>query len=286
MQTIDLTPKFLDFYETAMREGADAERRWALWQEKYGFAAVPPTPEGQAQARQLLEQAWPRYPEVLDRIRQGAAGMQPQPAEMIGHVAELFSSPVPDNLFVVAFVGALENNAFTAPQGDKFGVFLPVEQDPASRALMLPHELAHAMHYSLAGFTNAWDRPLAQLVLEEGIAQCAAMRVVPGHPREAYLEYRSGWLAACEAKHREILAGMLPLLGDDRSETVYRFTMGNGTTGLEREAYYAGWIAVSHLLDEGWTLRRLASLQADEIEPVIRGAMQQLLAATNNVQGG
>lgn len=278
MQTIDLTPKFLDFYETAVREGADSERRWALWQEKYGFAAVPPTPEGQELARQLLEQAWPRYPEVLDRIRQGAAGMQPQPADVVVQVAELFECPVPDNLFVVAFVGGLENNAFTAPQGDKYGVFLPVEQDPASRALILPHEMTHAVHYSLAGFTNMWERPLAQLVLEEGLAQCAAMQIVPGHPREAYLEYRAGWLAECEAKRRDILTGMVPLLADDRSETVFRFTMGNGTTGLEREGYYAGWVAVSHLLDHGWSFKRLASLKVDEIEPVISGAMRQLTA--------
>lgn len=139
-------------------------------------------------------------------------------------------------------------------------------------------ELAHIVHYSLAGFTTTWDRPLAQLVLEEGIAQCAAMHVVPGHPLEAYLEYRSGWPAACDAKRDDILTGLLPLLGDNQSETVYRFTMGNGTTGLEREAYYAGWVVVSHLLDDGWTFGKLASLKTDEIEPVVAAAMQLLTA--------
>lgn len=39
----DLTPRFLAFYEAVQAEGADADRRWQLWQEHYGFAAVPPT---------------------------------------------------------------------------------------------------------------------------------------------------------------------------------------------------------------------------------------------------
>jgi len=38
----------------------------------YHFAAVPPTPEGDKMARDLLDRAWDRYPSVLEQIRLGA----------------------------------------------------------------------------------------------------------------------------------------------------------------------------------------------------------------------
>src|SRR5690606_26832582 len=62
LDVIDLTPRFLDFYERASHEGLDPDARWTLWQEAYGFAAVPPTPEGSRAARALLDAAWDRYP--------------------------------------------------------------------------------------------------------------------------------------------------------------------------------------------------------------------------------
>src|SRR5665213_659818 len=73
----DLTPKFLTFYNEAVKEHASPERRWELWKKDYDFAAVPPTPEGEEMAKKLLNNAWSRYPAVLDRIRKGAAGLTP-----------------------------------------------------------------------------------------------------------------------------------------------------------------------------------------------------------------
>src|SRR5260370_33252092 len=46
IEVVDLTPRFLKFYETAIAEKASPEPRWQLWQQLYGFAAVPPTPGG------------------------------------------------------------------------------------------------------------------------------------------------------------------------------------------------------------------------------------------------
>lgn len=42
---VDLTPRFLDFYQQATREDLTPDSRWALWEELYNFAGVPPTPE-------------------------------------------------------------------------------------------------------------------------------------------------------------------------------------------------------------------------------------------------
>ena len=42
------------FYEAAGREHTDEARRWELWQKIYGFAAVPPTPQGEAMVAELV----------------------------------------------------------------------------------------------------------------------------------------------------------------------------------------------------------------------------------------
>jgi hypothetical protein len=45
-------------------------------------------------------------------------------------------------------------------------------------------------------------------------------------------------------KSREILVGILPEMEKSDSATVTRFTYGQGTTGMTREAYVAGWIVI------------------------------------------
>jgi len=129
LEVVDLTPRFLDFYEAAAGERAGPERRWQLWQERYGFAAVPPTPEGRELARRLLDQAWDRYPEVMDRIRAGAAGLQPAPLPVLERVAALLDCPAVAVRLVV-FVGFLEGNAFGYGHEARPTVCIPVEQDP------------------------------------------------------------------------------------------------------------------------------------------------------------
>lgn len=42
---VDLSPRFAEFWTAA--PGVDPDRRWDLWQRKYGFAAVPTTHEGE-----------------------------------------------------------------------------------------------------------------------------------------------------------------------------------------------------------------------------------------------
>lgn len=47
----NLVPRFLAFYRLA--SAAPPEQRWPLWQEHYGFAAVPPGEEGARLAQTL-----------------------------------------------------------------------------------------------------------------------------------------------------------------------------------------------------------------------------------------
>ena len=92
----DLTPKFMQFFDEATRENASPERRWELWKKDYDFAAVPPTAQGEAMAKQMLTEAWPRYPAAIGVIGKGAAGLTPDPHATFQAIAGLLrpSEPV------------------------------------------------------------------------------------------------------------------------------------------------------------------------------------------------
>ena len=113
LEVVDLTPRFLTFYDAAQATGTDADERWRLWQEHYGFAAVPPTPDGQALARRLLDDAWTAYPDIVGQIRAGAAGLAPAPEPILRSVARILDCRQDVTVRLVVFVGALEGNAFS-----------------------------------------------------------------------------------------------------------------------------------------------------------------------------
>ena len=285
LEVVDLTPRFLAFYEAAQAVEPDADVRWRLWQEHYGFAAVPPTPDGQALARRLLDEAWPAYPGVLAQVRAGASGLVPAPEPILRSVARLLDCRQDVTVRLVVFVGALEGNAFSTMNAGVPVVCVPVEQVAEEREFILPHEFTHAVHLTTAGLPGSWERPIAQLILEEGLATHTTAALMPGHPPAAYLEdTRAGsipnWFQRCAEREAELLSGLRDYLADSSSDTVARFTFGTGTTGLEREAYYAGWVLVGYLLEQGWTLARLAHVPEDGLVSLVSEAIRSRLASS------
>jgi hypothetical protein len=276
LQVEDLSPGFLTFYEAAAN--ADPDRRFALWKEHYGFAALPPVPQADSMARAMLDAAWPRYPEVMERIRAGAAGMQPAPEPTLRAVAGLLGVTDTITVRLLAYVGAREGNAFTNASQGLITVYVPVEEDPAWRELVMVHEMTHAVHHRLAGYSEGWERSIGRTLFAEGLAARAAEALHPGRPAAAYLEHRPGWFAAAESRGDDILRGILPHLRASDSPTVMQFTMGTGTTGTEREAYYAGWRVVGHLLRNGYTFPQLARIPEAEAPALVEAAMRAILA--------
>jgi enterochelin esterase-like enzyme len=274
----DLSPRFLAFYDTAVAEDADPDRRFALWKELYNFAALPPVPERDRMARELLDAAWPKYPEVLERIRAGAAGMEPRPEETLAEVARRLELDRPFELDLLVYVGGLEHNAFFAATGGTPTVALPVESEPERRRRTMAHEFTHAVHHVLSGAAGGWERSIGTTALQEGLAMRIAAAMYPDEPVEAFVEHRDGWLAEAETRRPEILSGLREHLEARDSASVLRFTMGQGTTGLEREAYFAGWLAVGWLLEHGHTPASLARIPEADMPAAIRGAIDALLA--------
>lgn len=281
IETVDLTPRFLNFYEQAASSAVDPDERWALWQRDYGFAAVPPTPAGQALARQWLDAAWDHYPAVLNRIRSGAASLAPELPRMLKQVARLLECEAEVPLRVIIFAGTFTQGAFVAEIEDMATLALAVEQDPQDLALILPHELTHIVHGVNAGMSLNWERSLASLVLQEGVATRVTQALVPGLSAEEYLmEQEPGWLADCIRNEHVILQAVSDNLTARDSAVLERFTLAQGPAGVTRAAYFAGWKIVGELLAAGSSLAELSKVPEGEMPAVISTALERLVVGS------
>jgi len=276
LHIVDLSPRFLDFYQAAAN--VDADTRWQLWNDRYGFAAVPPTAEGKQLARKLLDDAWSRYPQALPLIRKGVAAMEPRPEVVLKKVADVLGLDGPFEMQVTAYVGAFDGNAFTMAQDRKPMVAVPLEMDAAQRALVFPHEMTHAVHIATAGLSGGWERSIAETIMQEGLAMHVAQVVSPGRDVRAYIEHEKGWYDTAMAKSDTILRGLLPDLDKSDSPTVFRYTMGTGNTNTEREAYLAGWLVVGDLLERGRSLPDIARVPSAEMPGLVRTTIEHILA--------
>lgn len=272
LHVVDLTPKFLDFYECA--KDVDQERRWTLWKERYGFAAVPPGEQGEKLARELLDRAWPRYADVIPHLRTWKPDAS-RLEERLRQVKDLLGCGGDVELTVLFFVGCFDGNAFVAPTGGGgMALCLPVEEGESE--ITFTHELTHIVHGKTAGLSLAWERTVGTTILQEGLAMHASRVLVPGQPDEAYTcELTPNWLQSCRERWEEIRTGILPSLEDSTSETVYHFTIGPGTTGLGREAYYVGWRVVFQLLTRGMTFQEIAAIKEADMPETIRKALTE-----------
>ncbi|WP_372785304.1 hypothetical protein [Phenylobacterium sp.] len=274
LSTRDLGPRFLDFYRAA--QGASPDARFAIWQDRYGFAATPPTPQGDAMARKLLDEAWPRYAAALPVIEAGAAAMRPAPLDVAVRIAELLQAPRPLKVGVIAYVGAFETNAFTNSTPDGPVVAVPIEMTPEVRSLILPHEMTHAMHILVGHLSSGYERSLARVVFEEGLAMRTTQRLVPGRPDYAYVGEQD-WFAKGLARRTAIARAIAPLSDRKDGETLFKFTMGKGPNGLEREAYIAGWLVVGRMLEKGATLPELARIPEAEMPARVGAALKEIV---------
>lgn len=275
-----LTPKFLAFFAAAQAATDDsADTRWRLWKEKYDFAAVPPTPEGDAIARRMLDEAWPRYRDALPAIQNAGARIESEARESLAIVHDRLRLDRPLRTQVLLYVGGFEGNAFTAPGREGPVVAVPAEITGSERRRLLAHELTHVVHIALGNLTDGWERSIAETIVSEGLAMHVARAAYPGQPDAAYVEHQPGWLARAEARRAEILRGVVPHLETSDSATVFRFTMGEGPNGLAREAYYAGWVIVGTWLAEGESLADIARLPRAAMAERLRTTIARLTAA-------
>jgi len=274
----DLTPKFLAFYDRAIEQRASPDQRWELWKSLYHFAAVPPTPAGDNLARYLLDRAWPRYPSTIGRIRAGSSHVATEAQRHVNVIAGLLHPEQDVHVELLVYVGGFEDNAFTAAHDNKITVAIPIESAPAVRERLMTHEFTHAVQIGMGSFSGSFQRTIGTIVITEGLASRVTQSVYPNRSETDSIEFTRGWLKEAEAHRREILNGIRPYLASDTSADIQRFTIGPGPTGLEREAYYAGWLVIGHWLAQGMTFADIARIPETEMPRRAAAAIEQLLA--------
>lgn len=272
IEIINLVPKFIHFYEEAKKVPQD--ERWELWKEQYGFAAVPPGAQGEILARELLDSAWERYSNVRSYLENWHPDIE-RIQSCLRKIQKILRFQEEVTMVLIYFVGGFENNAFIAPYGDqKIALCLPVEN--GENEILLAHELTHILHAKMAELKPEWERTIASIIFTEGLAMHMSKCIVQGKPDEEYVEYQKGWLKECNKDSIAIFKGILPYLQDKSSECVYQFTMGNGTTGREREAYFVGWSLIPMLLKEGYSFGDIAYIQENEMVEIVREAINHV----------
>jgi hypothetical protein len=281
VEVVDLTRKFLMFYDTAMQKNLDTGARWLLWKRLYGFAAVPPGPDGQKMARKLLDSAWSRYPGVINRIRQGPSVLDPSPQHILDKVARVLKPDTTQyavKVKLLVFVGGLEDNAFAYTSNGISTVAIPIEINNHQLALTMAHEFTHAVHTKMAKLSGAYVKSIAELVMMEGIAMRVTEQLWPGETPETYTNAHSDtWLKDAASHQKDILKGVQQHLADSSYAAMTQFTFGTGTTGLQRESYYAGWIIVGQLEKQGFTLSKLACLPSASIKTILNETIEAML---------
>lgn len=274
----DLTPRFMTFYRSATATPHSADERFAVWKQDYGFAAVPPTPDGDKIARKLLDEAWTRYPRALPRIEAGASGLKPSPEQTLQKVESVLRPDKPVQLKLVVYVGAFEGNAFTVGKDGHPTVAIPVEQDAAQRGPVMTHEFVHAVQISMGTNSGGWVRSIGETALAEGLAMRVTQHLYPHLPLTSVVEVSSepGWLKRAEALRPSIVADVRKLAASSKPDDVLRMTMGTGPSGLDREAYYAGWLAVGYWLHHGMTFADIARIPESEAPARIAEALNAI----------
>ena len=276
----DLSPKFLAFYEEAVKEKASPDARWELWKKMYHFAAVPPTPEGDKMARDLLDRAWDRYPSALEQIRLGATSVGPVAEQQVGAVAALLRPDNPIHIEILVYVGGFEDNAFTVAQEGYITVALPLESTPATREMLMTHEFTHAIQIGMGSFSGGFQRSVGTIVVTEGLASRVTQVLFPKRPETDSIEFTRGWLKEAEEHRTQILKGIRPFLTSDKPDDIQRFTMGPGPAGLEREAYYTGWLVVGDWLAHGMSFSEIARIPEKEMPQRVAAQIETLMTET------
>jgi len=272
----DRVPKFQTFYADATARPADADARFKLWQDEDGLAAVPPGPDGDAMARQLLDSAWPRYPALVPQLAALTKTAEDQGNASFDRINSLLDTKdVPIHTRLILYVGQFDNNAFTMPamDGKPVTVLMPVEN--AILKVALAHELTHSVHIQLANVKNSFGAPVGETMFLEGLAMRTSQAAVPGLPETAYtqIDPDDHWLANCYAKKDSVLKDIVSDLDRSGREIAMKYTFGQGNNGMQREAYCAAWILMGKLIASGRTLPELARIPEGRMVDTIRAAM-------------
>ena len=185
-----------------------------------------------------------------------------------------------DELHVVLMVGGHSSNGWVAEHAGRSSLFLALEflGEPPHDDLLVVHELAHVVQAQRSAATRTRSYPAALGALVEGAAVATSRALRPGHTDTAYLwmdDDHEEWLDSCAASAGAIAALLLQHADtpDDAAEVAPLFRNRPGFSVPARSGYWAGDLIARAILEEGYRLRDLLSLDQHEArERVVRWA--------------
>lgn len=279
IEVVNLVPKFLSFFDKAeLVKGMDD--KWKLWQSEYNFAAIPPTEEGLAKAKQDFIGVYNQYYKYEDRIRRFQYD-EVMIKQCILQLQKELLFKNPFSIKIVYFVGFFENNPFvTTDQTGELCLCLPIENDmnKTIEQIRLYHELSHIFHSEILNINFTYQRSLGFLIMQEGIALQMSRKMVPGCRDDSYISHQLGWYDDIKKYQLPILIGIEEDIWKNNPEVLYKYTMGQGNTGHEREAYYVGWIVVNLLLKEGYPFLELMTLDEQQSNLLVKQFIEKTTA--------
>jgi len=274
----DLSRKFLSFYDAASAGNLSENARWLLWKRSYDFAAVPPTAQGDSIARKLLDNAWSRYPAIVAELKKGDLLGKPEPAGVLQSVAALLKPGKPVDITILSYIGGFEDNAFTNVTNEGIVVSIPRESPTITRELLMTHEFTHAVQISMGYLSGGYIRSIGAIVVSEGLACRVTQSLHPNLGDGSFIELTPGWLKKCEDRESEILKDVKAHLRSSDPNDIMKYTMGKSDLGIDREAYYAGWVVVQHWRTKGLTFAQIARLPEKDMPARTEQAIDEVLS--------
>ena len=144
----------------------------------------------------------------------------------------------------------------------------------------MAHEFTHAVQIAMGTNAGGWVRSVGETALAEGLAMRVAQALYPRQPDSSFVEMPDapGWLKKADGQRGRILADIRQAAASSDPEDVMRFTMGTGPSGLDREAYYAGWLATGYWLAHGRTLADIVRIPEAQAPAEIQRAIDAMQA--------
>lgn len=207
----------------------------------------------------------------------GVGAIHPAPKQSLDDVCKLLDVDVPIHVRLIAAVGDFDKNAYTFPDRDGVPTIAAEIEDPDT-GMLLTHEFTHAVEAEQAHLSLDWKRSIAHTIFVEGLAMRVVQSLHPGRRDEEYVgEFSPHWFARSMGERENVLADIYPHLSASDPDTVMRYTMGKGSVGIEREAYFAGWLVIGDLLNHGWTFPRLARVTDDDMVALVGDSLKRML---------
>ncbi|ELK47624.1 hypothetical protein QRD89_05205 [Halobacillus sp. ACCC02827] len=262
--------RFLTFYDLASK--TPPHERLSLWKEHYAFPHTPPGYQNDQLAKEMLEYGWGQYPLAYERIKY----FEMDPVDLndrFDYIKQTMRYTEPISLTVLFFVGTFETDPFIVKEEDTYTLCFPVELEASESRLI--QELARVVHCSRSGLAPSFTRTLGQLLFQEGVAL---------HTTQALLEDDSRFdpcftwdQEGCTREPNRVMINILPHLHRTDYEALYSFTKGTGASGYEKEANYTGWLVVSHLLEQGYSLPELVRIPKGDVDAIVEKSLFALL---------